>query len=393
MASLRSSDVALNDLRLEEITFYLNRTDWKKIESGNKNFLLFRGPFHDDSKEVVELALPYNSAQPSEDLARTINALSIIENRSPTEIIRSIKSLDKDVLFIRISDPAIFNNSISFDRSVEVMKKFRSLLAYAACAEEDPRAYFPKLLSVGMDYVKKCRFAHTFHGSFGFVIESPLVLKPVSTKNKGRPFERRVLERIMRGLVLIRDSYLNGNLDQMIRSESGELNANVCEAFSEILGDSEESIAEYSVGWSPEVPLLDEFKNLRSVRLEYKVKSFLDSAASCLRSEEEGEEISIRGRITQLKSKCLPFVVEEEGEGEDDEFDGSSNSERLVTVSYTDKSKRVLAVKVNLNQKDYTAACDAHKSGQDVSVAGILEKRKKYWHLLRPKNFAVISTK
>jgi hypothetical protein len=122
MASLLSSNVDLNDLRLEEVTFYLNRTDWKKIESRNKNFLLFQGPFRDDSNEVIELALPYNSALPHEDLARIINALSVIENRSPNEIVKSIKSLDKDILFIRISDPAIFNNSISFDRSVEVMK-------------------------------------------------------------------------------------------------------------------------------------------------------------------------------------------------------------------------------------------------------------------------------
>jgi hypothetical protein len=218
-----------------------------------------------------------------------------------------------------------------------------------------------------------------------------LVLKPASAKNKGRPFERRVLERIMRGLVLIRDSYLAGNLDQMIHSEDGELNANVCEAFSEILGDSEESIAEYSVGWSPEIPLLNEFKNLRSVRLEHKVKSFLDSAASYLRSEEEGEEITVKGRIIQLKSKFVPF--EDEEDSEEEELDNLSNAERLVTISYTDKSKRVLAVKVNLNQKDYLAACDAHKCGQDISVTGILEKRKKYWHLLRPKQFSVINPK
>ena len=129
----------------------------------------------------------------------------------------------------------------------------------------------------------------------------------------------------------------------------------------------------------------------RSVRLERKIKPFLDSAASYLRSEEEGEEITVNGRIVQLKSKFVPFA--DEDENEEEEFDNLPNAERLATISYTDKSKRVFAVKVNLNQRDYLAACDAHKCGQDISVTGILEKRKKYWHLLRPKQFSVMSSK
>jgi hypothetical protein len=50
----------------------------------------------------------------------------------------------------------------------------KTLLAATATTEMHPLPHFLRVRKEATDYAETCQFAHTFRGSFGFTIESPV---------------------------------------------------------------------------------------------------------------------------------------------------------------------------------------------------------------------------
>ena len=103
-----------------------------------------------------------------------------------------------------------------------------------------------------MIYANACRFGHTFHGSFGFVIESPVGPNDspqMPIVEEAVPFGRKVVRRIAQGLASLENAVAIDDPGPLL---GGGMSANMCDEVVGLIEDTGISKLEISVAFSPE---------------------------------------------------------------------------------------------------------------------------------------------
>ncbi len=386
MNMITEADIRRSRLTSQDLARFLRLQAWQPMPLKRPGLIAFAGA-PDQNQKPLEIILPTVGDESSlaRSLASAVNTLSVVLDRPPATVIRIIQLADRDLFETRLVDAQAAHGTISLERAVKVIAELRDLFSYAACAEEDPRASFAKATGIGAKHVKGCRFGHTFSGSFGFTVESPITVRAApqfpgaaraDLPMPAAPFERRVMERIMRGIALAKEAVASGSPDPLIEKFKEGFNANLCETLTELLQTVDEADTEFTVGWSPEWAAPANIPT--GVRLEGKAAKYLESAGRYLRSPEQSAEITITGLVIALRSKSAPADAED------------GQTPRYVTVEAADGSGAERTVRVALEPDIYRAACDAHRDGRQVAVTGKLEKEGKFWVLMAPKNFTVL---
>lgn len=300
-------------------------------------------------------------------LGSVVETLAGLRGIAVAELLEELSASLKDVLFIQFLG-ADLSGSIRFDLAARFLSRATQLLGAAACAESKPGPYFMKATNAGKEFVQQCRLAHTVPGSFGFRIESPLeeaasidsTLLQVES-----PFRRRVLERIMGGLLTAEEAVLTQNPDRITAAYDTGLNANMCDTLAEVVELAAERNTEISASWSPLLP--SPLRGMK-VRLTPAWRPVLTAASSNLRQVPLLKRVSILGRIVALRS------------GPD---------ENQIQIESREHGRKV-TVRVSLPHHQYRQACDAHRDEQIVAVQGVLEKQGKHWVLSAPDRFQVV---
>jgi hypothetical protein len=124
----------------------------------------------------VELVVPntVDSPEYGRQVARVIDSLATLEDRSEEEVARSIREVAFDVVRSRIPDAQVVSDAIRLELARGFVAGIRSVLAAAATTELHRSPFFLRLRKEAIEYADGCRFGHTFRGSFGFTVESPL---------------------------------------------------------------------------------------------------------------------------------------------------------------------------------------------------------------------------
>ena len=363
-------------VRVADLALYLRKQGWQRVAHPNERLLVFEKSLDGDRARKLVFASRDEYADAPALIANALEVLADEQGMSWQQLARSVHSIDRDILTVRLISAQASSGGLPLDAAAKLVSQLRDFLSYAACVEESPRAYFPKATAIGRQYAEKCRFGHTFPGSFGFTIESPTGIAFSAPEETPAPFERRVMGRILRGLTDLHYAVQSGELEILTSRYGQGLNANLCEVLEDTLKQSDDTELEYSVAWSPEWPVAPDLRGVRSVRLEQRAASFLGAAARQMRHLEESKSQTISGRVVALQSEAS-------GSEEDEELD------QIATILWEEKRGRKLRVRVALEAGDYTRACDAHKAGLLVSVTGRIEKVGKFWTLMAPSAFEV----
>ena len=372
MLKIMADDPLLRELSINDFLSYLHETNWKRVEYPSDRLIVYER-YENGGTEPDMLALPkYNTFSDSYSrLANAINLLADIEDLSPYKIIQKILSLDNDTLNMRmLLPPGIFP---SLEKATQIVQGLRDLVAYSACMEKEPKPFFNKQLPEGLQQAQLCRFGHTFSGSFGFTIKSPVyTLQPPLL---GLPMSRKVVERIIRGLNFAHQAEQEKNSAVISQTFEKGLNSNMCSALAAISINLQETDIEYTVSWSPRLPASDDLIEIGTVYLPGSAYHYLTEAAATLKEEvsepsrtielEERPETQVRGTIIQLKS--------------------GKKDDRTVTVLTEDRGP----IHISLERETYQFACDAHRDSQPISVKGKLTKRGRSWYLEHPHDFVV----
>src|ERR1019366_3045382 len=124
----------------------------------------------------IELLLPRDrSASDSQRrLEGAILTLSQVEGRDPEQVLADVRSVGFDVVRSRIPDELVSDDTIQLVSANNYIGGVKNLLAATATTELRPEPYFLRILKDANAYAEQCRFGHTFRGSFGFTIESPV---------------------------------------------------------------------------------------------------------------------------------------------------------------------------------------------------------------------------
>lgn len=224
--------------------------------SGKRNFEIYISGLA--GFEGIELVVP-NDVRSSEyagQVSRVVDALAALEDRSEDDVVRAIREIAFDVVRSCIPDPQVFNESIRLEAARSFVVGIRNVLASAATTELQPRPYFLRQKKEATEYADRCRFGHTFRGSFGFTVESPLQPNDQITLfgTPPPPFERRVIQRFARGLQLVSAAVSADSTAPIIQSTGTGFSANVCEQLASLVEQTSQSGMAFDFSFSPEWP-------------------------------------------------------------------------------------------------------------------------------------------
>lgn len=361
----------LKSITLKNITTYLNRQSWERDTNSTLEKLdVFKGPVG-DSGQPLEIRVPKRNdfVDYYERIADAVNLFSLIQNVSADQVISDIKSCFLDALSVRVIETGEYKDSLSIEEAYKDIASLRNLIMYAACSERQPAKHFDTPSTAGKKHSASCRFGHTFRGSFGFTIESPLMTEDSTDFDFiDSPFERKVIERIARGLAITKVASKTNNHNLLVESYKKAFNSKMCEALLQFSN----SEIELSFTWSNEVPLSKDIVRGKTYFLNKNDFDVLNYAASKLK-EIDAIETIVMGKVIKLHCTTSP---EEE------------KNNRSIIVKHVHKAKTI-EVKAVLNKVDYIDACAAHAEGKEVSISGELQRKTSQWEVLNISKFLV----
>jgi hypothetical protein len=383
-----TNPASLQSITLSDLVDYLPLRGWTRSSLGDRHHYVFETGRTRDG-DPIEIVLPRNPQ--SRDFAayvsNAIEILAALDHRSPNDIITMIRARDRDILLVRNLDTGD-EQSISLDVAAKQIHQLTQLIVFSARAEQGgPKPFFEQneLTSAARRIAKRYRFGHTFPGSFGLSIEAPFE-RPVVTASQlyllpdgddivFEPIERRVLERIVRGLIYMEELPRHPDEHNLERQYTLGLNSNMCQAVAR-MAPNKTAALEYRVEWSPQIAPPADIANPGSIRLSQTSYSYLTQLAGELKNFEP-KPIVLRGRVEGLVSRDNPLSMD--------------TDERSIIVKWTDRpGGRPVRVIMRLSAEDYVKANEAHMSWQTIEVTGILRQVGSVWHLWYPKDFHLV---
>jgi hypothetical protein len=371
----------LEALTPEDIQFYLERSGWEKIDDENRKFILYKTAF---DGTYVEILLP-KSKSSIDFFRRTeeiIHTLSNLNNIEPTKTIQQIYAYDRDFINLRILNRNVARNTVPLFLANRVLVSLSKLLKFAAAQTEETRGYYLRATEKALAYTDGLRFGHTFEGSFGFTVESPLNVQSIGIPEIGisAPFERQVVDRVFEGLEIVEKATNSGSSSIIVDNIVNGFNANMCDAIVEISEEIEAVEVAYNFAWSPIVPVSSPIKAAKIFVLTSGTYRILEDAARQLKDSIDELDTTIVGSVTILKAPP-GFLVHEE-------------SVRTVTITGKTENGTGLQVNITTNLKtdDYQLACDAHRDGKYVKLEGhIFRGATRRWEIRDYINFSIIN--
>lgn len=326
----------------------------------------------DDADASIPIEIFLNNARNSHhrDILLALTTVSQFYDRSLPEIYSEIRALNYDIITTRIPNDYVANDSIALKVASEYLDKMKDLLAAAGSAEVSGDRYIRRLRKEGIEYSDRCRFGHTFRGSFGFQIESPVGLNDEPTLDgmeEAPPLGRRVVERISRGLLSLRIAESASSPSAIVSDDRG-FSSNMCEILVDIIKDVGISHLEIDIAFSPEWRSTSASES-GSFSLSHAHVDVLEQAAKALRVEDPPQSIEIAGRIKRLETDGNPSDI----------FDDASRRE--IELVWVNEDSRPVQVKLLLSPEQYLLALDAHKDGRLVLAKGMLTRVGRSWRL------------
>lgn len=380
--------ISLYELPVEHIASYLKLEDWKLV-SDNNRWYVFEG-YEDIDGDAFEIALPKNTQAPDYPVYvdQIVNILSSLMDKEPEKTANDILLYDRDILMIRILEN-VDTTSIPIHLAAKQIPALKQLIAYAASLEQDEKKAKPHFIQTAPtagEMVKHYRFGHTFSGSFGYRIESPIkgnvhfqrdMFKDESTAIL--PLERRIMERIMKGLAATEKAVKLRDVKPLINGCDKGFNAKMCDAILKMSDEQKEPI-EYRIKWSNKIHVSNDLKHVKRVYIQKRHFEYLETASKQLKEralkERAPESVTIEGRIIDLHSS--------------DDPKSEDAKDRSITVQWYQRQGRPRNVRITLQKDNYIKAIQAHGDWKIISVNGIMQRKGSKWQLSEPREFKIL---
>lgn len=353
----------IDRVSLFDITNYLYRKGWKPSANNGKKWQIFK--FDVDSTNSLEIMLPSNESfiDFRERIQQSIEALSQIEDKSAYEILSELMVENADSVKLRLQVPDSVNSLPIKDASRHI-KAIKNLFLYSGCSEIKGLPHFEQPLPAAQEYLADFEFCHTFRGSFGFEISSTIIKEKEDRDLFEIPLNRRIVERIARGLAALDEAVRSDDPDILISSYETALNARMCDALAQI-GLGGELNFGVEIDWANVLVPSDDVLPFRGVTVGEAQVSVLNYASDKLKIvEPTAQEIS--GRVVNL------HCVENPSEG---------SARRIVAIKVDHSEHGLIEVRLALGPDAYLQAIKAHSEGRELIASGQLQRKGNTWSL------------
>jgi len=383
MSTQFADEWILKALTPQKLRLYLSHKGWSQVQHRNPNIVVYTKQ-DERAGDNVSIVIPASMTLGDypRRMIESVRCIASLSDVEPLYLAQQLAYWDRDVLRMRLMTRAADTSSIPLEVASALIAELRDFVGFAACAETDPKPFFVKAGGIAKEFVEQCRFGHTFIGSFGLSVESPLPLDPnmpLPHVPSERPFSRAVMERIAIGSAFMEAAIEQDSLDPLIKNYATGFNANMCEKLTEIIKAADDQNLQYAVIWSPEIDTKSGLVRKQEFALREPARAALTEAAKALHKEDEFGETIIMGKVTVLRSDQPPLQT--------DEFEFA---ERAITVLWEPQKKQYVNLRVALPLNEYRQACDAHKNGKRISITGRPTKEGKFWILANAHSFSVV---
>lgn len=367
------------DIEPSLIIRYLQHAGWLADEFGRKLNRVF---FKDEAPDPVEIFFEKQAGleEKKKEVFFALKTISEFYEREISDVSNDIKSLTYDQITSKIPNEYVLNDTIQLNVASQYINQMRGFLASSATTELTGERHYKRTRKEALEYAEHCRFGHTFRGSFGFLIESPVGLNNSPTLELGGdplPLNRKIVERIAVGLTAYSEAVDAQNPTIISRREDG-FSANMCDAMADVIEETHVSKMVIGIKLSPEWK--SEKLAMKSVfSVEQKNIELLRAAAKSMRVDEKPRPVTVFGRIRRVETDGNPADLLEDP------------APKEIEINWAGDDNTLLHVRLTLPNADYAEAVEAHKSGKPVSVSGMLTRVGRSWRLDKPENFKVIT--
>lgn len=347
-----------DDLHLPPIGLlrrYLAANHWTSTPLRNGALTLFTLGSGGEGPEIV-----LGNIDPTDTAKRILHALETLSDLygvPVTTLAREISMFDFDIVQARLPDSLVIRDSIPLRVAERFIGNVRRFFTSAAAAEISRELHTTNTQLIGADYANSCRFAHTFRGSFGFTIESYAGTSPKTLDGEPspRPVERRIVERMAKGLSHLQLAAAVRSTDPILGGVKDGFNVNMLEDFQTLLSGSSASRIKFDFRLTPAWPTtLDQ---RLSAEVSDELIPLIDSATAQLRPPDTPKVEVVVGKIVWLESREVPTDMLHDGG-------------REIGIEGESAERGDLSARVRLRPEDYLVALDAHRAGRLVRVEG-----------------------
>lgn len=348
----------------ETVVRYLTNRGWIKQRSKDGRLLRLRLDQHEGLKGPVNVLFSTHAdaEQQAMEVGLALQSLRQIYRLNEEEVRDRLVSLDYDRLLARVPDSYMKNEAIELRTIRSYLNGMRGLITSAATMEVTGKRFFAKIVRSGRDYADRCRFPHTFEGSFGVSIEAPIEAagqEEMDFTQPEAPFGRRVVTTISKGFSSVERAAADDRADAIIEEDEG-FNAGMCNDLVGIIRQSGVPRIDFSIALSPE--LKSEELSDTSFKLETRLIPILQDASKRMAKPFEPRRQEVVGRVVGLESNASPS-----------ELDVTSEP-RQVKIASVDEDGKAFRVSARLEASDYRLAYDAHGTGAYVRLVGRLTR-------------------
>jgi hypothetical protein len=377
MSFLPANAAVLTNLRR-----YLLSHGWAKIEHPNARIELLQSKA-DGTGDYASVSIP--SSPDLRDAPSLINeAVRLVADYESTplqQIVDRVLRWDRDILRMRFIKMVGSEDSLPLEIAAESISNLKEFIGYAAYTQSNPQPFFDKAGAISAEFAKHCLFGHTFQGSFGLTIECPFAVVPVLPMDGNEPvvpMERKVFERVAKGLIILRESVAKDSVDPLLAGYLTGFSANMCRKLADLYENADGRRIEYDISWSPQLQTACE-QVWKPFVFEGRAYDFARIAAVELEKAEKFPDSVIEGRIVVLKSEMPPGLDEQ------------AEFEHIITMFWEREKGQTVKIQVPLSPQQYMQACDAHKEGKAIRIFGVPEKAGKFWTLTKAHGFTVLN--
>ncbi len=372
-----------NALSPEILEKYLVNRKWKEITRIQNEVSIWDNELNG---ELIRAWLPLNEGfgDYASSVKRVVKTISLFEDRSQLEIIEDFDTIASGDV-IRVKSHDILNKTdgtLYLNDGFALIQKAKDMLLAAACASIEPKSVFPSRKPIKVEnYAKKVRLGQTERGSYVIKLISPVIDQTeqnfqeyLPNEPPQIPFGRLVTKTLVNSLKSLKNILLHLEkkgrfyFEPFQEEVSNGVSANLCDA---ITGNNNADFRPIEIGVSFSYLFAqNDMINLNPINFPTELMPFIAEASRLFHEKNPEDNFILEGYVTKLQR----------------EKHGGKGS--IDVISFIENKKR--RVKIELDEKDYSLAIEAHKQGLEIYCTGQMIKDGNTFRLNNPSNFKML---
>jgi hypothetical protein len=367
----------------DELEIYAAAQGWTRGVSADQRCQIYQSPEPDDFGRPITLLLPRRGEIHVEEqhLEAAIHLLGRYYELDAIGLAREVFQSRSDIIKNRVANAR--PDSISVEAASKVLA---TLFGVGGDSQRIEKAMVLQSKTKLPGFGQMSRLGHTFPGSFGFTVFTPLpgaVQGELGIAIKGGqerplvPFERRVIERMAREIIAIDAATDADDILPLVGEDltSDAVSRRMCETMTNLWTKGSNLEVEYNFEWSSRWESSRDIQEKPSpIVLTPKSRKVLEDASKHLKQQERPNQVRqvIRGLVSDLHKIPGEYAKT------------ARDKKKLVTIMWEPIPKQIQRVQVELPPDDYLKAVRAHEEDRSVQIEGCIRRKSPFYELIDP---------